>query len=114
MDKFFSIDNYEVNSTKFNYLMMDVTHTSRRGTKGILLRTTPVEVTDMGVNYLFDFSDNPLTSGMDLLFIPLARKNQKRMDAAFAELCEKAPAIVDLWNKRDFDAIKKIQWQQAA
>lgn len=106
MEKLFAINPYTELGTEFDHIMLEVDHDKR--TKTMDLRCTPVRVTQFGYEQVFDFQNNPLTKGIIIREIPMPRKNQKKMDAAFNDLCGSASHIVDLWNKRDFDGIKGL------
>ncbi len=51
---------------------------------------------------------NPIEDGMTIKRIPMARKNQKQLEAIHADLVGMKDKIADLWNKRDFDGIKAL------
>ena len=106
MKKMFEIESYNEQSATYDHLLLEVEHRKWQG--GMVLSATPVHKTEYGYTQVFDWSMNPLTKGIDICVVPMARKNQKRMDAAFQDLCGLAPRICDLWNQRDFDGIKAL------
>lgn len=103
---FTPIEKYCNGSVEINNLLLKASHNKYRKTMD--LEVSPVGVTECGYRRIYDFSQNPLTSGIILAQIPMPRKNQKRIDAAQADLNGMATKIADLWNKRDFDGIKAL------
>ena len=107
MKKYITIENYQgCANTTFNHLELTASHNKYR-------KTMDVEICPVGyhngiVSKVLDFQKNPLTSGILLARIPMPRKNQKRIDAAQADLNGMAQQIADLWDKRDFDGIKAL------
>ena len=107
MTKYIAIENYSDGcTTTFNHLELNASHNKYRKTLDVCVY--PVDCHNGMVSRVFDFSDNPLTAGLILARLPMPRKNQKRIDAAQADLNGMGDKIVDLWNKRDFDGIKAL------
>ena len=102
---FVKIESYEKGSGNFTHLMLEARQSHR---KTLECKITPVEINDFGFSCVFDFSDNPLTAGISINCGAMPRKNQKRIDAAQADLNGMGAMIADLWNKRDFDGIKAL------
>lgn len=103
---FVKIENYKDGCSSFTHLMLEAKQSYR---KTLDCDITPVEVDEtFGYSQVFDFSNNPLTAGISISCGAMPRKNQKRIDAAQADLNGMAPMIADLWNKRDFDGIKAL------
>lgn len=105
-EKMFQIESYNEGSATYDHLLLGVNHRKWQG--GMVLSATPVHKTEYGYEQVFDWQRNPLTAGIDIAVVPMPRKNQKRMDAAFQDLCGLAPRIVELWNSRDFEGIKSL------
>ena len=106
MGKLFKINDYTEQGTTYDHLLLEVNHRKWQG--GMVFSFTPVHKTDCGYEQVYDYQRNPLTAGIDVLVAPMPRKNQKRLDAAFADLCGMGPHICELWNKRNFDEIKTL------
>lgn len=104
--KLFQIESYVEQGSTYDHLLLSVDHRKWQG--GMVLHATPVHKTEYGYEEVYDWQKNPLTAGIDIAVVPMPRKNQKRIDAAFADLCGLAPQICTLWNKRDFDGIKAL------
>lgn len=102
---FVKIENYQEEGSNFTHLMLEARQSYR---KTLDCNITPVEVNSFGYSQVFDFSDNPLTAGLSINCGAMPRKNQKRIDAAQADLNGMGAMIADLWNKRDFDGIKAL------
>jgi hypothetical protein len=102
----FEIENYTECSTTYTHLLLEVNHRKWQG--GMVLSVTPVVKTDFGYSQVFDWSNNPLSKGIDVAVVPMARKNQKRMDQAMRDMVGLAPRICQLWNERNFDGIKEL------
>ena len=105
-ERMFKIENYTEQGSTYDHLLLEVNHRKWQG--GMVLSCIPVHKTDLGYQQVFDWQANPLTKGIDICVVPMPRKNQKRMDAAFADLCGLAPRICQLWNERKFDDIKAL------
>lgn len=91
---------------EYNSLRIGASYRKNRG--GIVVSITPVCRTSTGYSHIFDFSQDPLTAGMDILTTPLTRDNKKRVEGAFQHTARLAPQIAELWNKRDFEGIKSL------
>jgi hypothetical protein len=105
-EKMYEIQSYTEQGFDYDHLLLEVNHRKWQG--GMVLSATPVKKTEFGYEQMFDWQSNPLTKGIDICVVPMPRKNQKRMDAAFADLCGLAPRICQLWNERNFDGIKEL------
>lgn len=105
-EKLFQIESYVEQGSTYDHLLLSVDHRKWQG--GMVLSATPVHKTVCGYEQVYDWQKNPLTAGIDIAVVPMPRKNQKRMDAAFADLCGLAPQICTLWNERKFDDIKAL------
>lgn len=104
--KLFKIEDYTEQGSNYDHLLLEVNHRKWQG--GMVLSAVPVHKTEYGYQEVYDWQKNPLTSGIDIAVVPMPRKNQKRLDAAFADLCGMAPRICELWNERNFDGIKAL------
>lgn len=104
--KLFPIESYEYQGSSYDHLLMEVNHRKWKG--GMVIIVTPVHKNEFGYEQTYDWSQNPLTAGIDVAVLPMPRKNQKRMDAAFADVCGMASHICQLWNERNFDGIKAL------
>lgn len=104
--RFVKIESYQEGCSNFTHLMLEARQSYR---KMLECEIKPVEINDgYGYSEMFDFSDNPLTQGITIIACPMPRKNQKRINAAQADMNGMASTIADLWNKRDFDGIKAL------
>ena len=103
---FVKIEPYTAVNTTFDRLLLMVSHNSYRKTMDIEI--APVHFTDFGYERVFDWQHDPLSAGVLAASLPMPRKNQKRIDAAQADLNGMADRIAALWNKRDFAGIKAL------
>lgn len=104
--RFVKIENYQEGCSNFTHLMLEAKQSYR---KTLDCEIRPVEINDgYGYTEMYDFSQNPLTQGITIVCQPMPRRNQKRIDAAQADMNGMAEKIADLWNKRDFDGIKAL------
>ena len=105
---FVKIESYSDGCGKsFNNLMLEASHVKWK--KQMQLSVTPVKMGDDGFySQVIDFSDNPLTAGLVVASLPMPRKNQKRIDAAQADLNGMGEKIAQLWNERKFSDIKAL------
>ena len=104
--RMYEIQSYIEQGQAYDHLLLEVNHRKWQG--GMVLSATPVHKTEFGYEQVYDWSQDPLTAGITICVVPMPRKNQKRLDAAFNDLCGLAPRIVQLWNERNFDGIKEL------
>jgi hypothetical protein len=103
---FVKIESYQEGCSNFTHLRLEANQSYR---KQLECEIKPVKIEDgFGCSEVFGFSDNPLTAGISINCGAMPRKNQKRIDAAQADLNGMGDKIADLWNKRDLDGIKAL------
>ena len=105
MQHIIEIKKYQEGISNFTHLVLEAKQSHR---KNLVCSITPVEKTQFGLSYVFDFSDNPLTSGLNIAIAPMPRKNQKKIDAEQERMNNLAETIAYLWNERNFGAIKAL------